>query len=113
MNAIPQGFNYEIHRPSSYLALQVLSTALLSDREKRAFADALTRAGRRTGGPLMKDGGVSCSTADDLEDAYWSSLKEGVSPCYVDRRDGYVYLGEYVFVPSKIPILVRPEDVEK
>jgi hypothetical protein len=112
MTAIPKGFNYEIHRPSSHLALQVFSTALLPDREKEAFVRSMERAGSRTGGPLMKDGGVSCATADDLEEAYWSSLKKGVDPCYVDRRDGYVYLGEYVFVPSKIPILVRPEDVE-
>lgn len=112
MPLIPQEFNYEIHKPLGHLALQVFSTALLPEREKAAFLRSMEAAGNRTGGPVMEKGGVACARASELERLYWESVKKGIDPCYRDRRDGYVYIGAFVFVPTKIPIIVRPEDAE-
>jgi len=112
MPAVPQQFNYEIHHTAAKFSLVAVAMALASEREKALFLKAAEHAGNRTGGPLMKDGGVACAHPADLEDSYWDSISKGVSPCYVDQRDGYVYMGDWVFVPTKRPILV-PDDDER
>lgn len=112
MTAVPQGVNYEIHYPMEKFAVAALAMVMGTDHEKATFLRSAEHAGSRTGGPLMRNGGVACAHAADLEDTYWDSLKKGVDPCYVDKRDGYVYMGEWVFVPTKKPMLI-PDDDER
>lgn len=107
MTAVPQGFNYEVHYPMSQFPVVAVSMALAPVEEKVLYLRSCEAAGSRTGGPLMRDGGVSCAAAEDLEDHYWKSISELVSPCYVEKGSGYVFIGDWVFVPTKRPMIER------
>lgn len=110
MVAVPQEFNYEIHYPMSQFPVVAVAMALASDHEKVLYLRSSEAAGSRTGGPLMRDGGVACAAADDLEAHYWASIYEGVSPCYVEKGSGYVFIGDWIFVPTKRPMIERKRD---
>lgn len=104
MPAINQRWSYEVHRPVSHLAMQTLATALLPERDKAIFLKSLEGAGNRTGGPVLRDGKVAIASSSELEECYWKWLKQGIDPCYVDKRDDYLYVGDYVFVPVNRPM---------
>ncbi len=107
---IDKSLDYEIHRPLSYVALQAVNTALLPEEQQEMFKQCMENAAYKTGGPLMYKGGVGCLSGEEVDQVYLSALMKGVSPCYVDQRDKYVYVGEYIFVPSLLPVYHAPED---
>jgi hypothetical protein len=106
---IDKSLDYEIHRPLSYVALQAVSTALLPEEQQQMFTQCMENAAFKTGGPMMYKGGVGCLSGDEMDYLYLSSLKKGIEPCYVDKRDKFVYVGEYVFVPSTLEVYRPPE----
>lgn len=106
-DGIDNGIFYEVHRPGEMLSneWQHLATLFLDAESKKVYEDAKRRAGGKTAGPIVMASGnraVSAKVAGpSLDEMYWMALKEGANPCYIDRRDGFVYMGEYVFVPTE------------
>lgn len=104
---------YEVHRPlvRGSVSYQMVATALMGPAVKEIFFASRENAGNKTAGPLMVGLHVGCTNGKDLERLYWESLKEGLDPCYVDKRDGFVYVGGAIFVPTERNVLHVDTDI--